>query len=498
MNIWLSLLKAVGLQPIKASYDAAQDTDIMQRHYSAADSLSAVSANDYTIRRKLRERSRYACANNAYLRGMIDTLADYTVGEGATLQLTYAGEAIDSEARRDAARQVETLFTDWAYRVELWPKLYTMQNAIDQDGEAFALLTSDAPNLAKPVTLNFTLFECDYFDLPYGEVEDETATDAGIRVDAQGRPIEYYKLDEHPGSTRGYSMPTAGTWLSAEIVLHAFRKQRPGQLRGIPKTTSVLDASEQARRFRLAVVTAAETAADVAAVMYGDGEADWAEPAGGKWPYPRIEFERGAMVLAPVGARIEQIDAKQPVTTYDEYDKACVREQARGMGCPHSLALGTSADANFASGRLDLQQMDRAVEVQRRYVLEQLILDRLFEAWRDEALLMDGYLPQTYTDEAAEYEWGWRWPRSGHVDQLKEAQADTERLENGTATLKEIYSRKGQDYLPQMQQRVREQTEEQTLRTEAGLNGTTTNDRTREESTDSASSETQTVPAVAD
>jgi len=81
-----------------------------------ADSLSAVKANSESVRRKLRERSRYEVANNSYARGSIDTIASYTIGRGPTLQLTYRGDsANDDPDIRKAGQTVEWLFSNWAY-----------------------------------------------------------------------------------------------------------------------------------------------------------------------------------------------------------------------------------------------------------------------------------------------------------------------------------------------------------------------------------------------
>ncbi len=61
-------------------------------------------------------------------------------------------------------------------------------------------------------------------------------------------------------------------------MIHYFRADRPGQSRGIPEITPALPLFAQLRRYTLAVLAAAETAADFAAVLYTDapanGEAD--------------------------------------------------------------------------------------------------------------------------------------------------------------------------------------------------------------------------------
>jgi len=68
----------------------------------------------------------------------------------------------------------------------------------------------------------------------------------------------------------------------ADAVVHWFRSDRPGQHRGIPEITPALPLFAQLRRYTLAVIAAAETAADFAAVLFTDapanGEAQALEP----------------------------------------------------------------------------------------------------------------------------------------------------------------------------------------------------------------------------
>ncbi len=82
-------------------------------------------------------------------------------------------------------------------------------------------------------------------------------------------------LREHPGDdaftlTENYDTVDAGS------ILHYFRTDRPGQIRGIPDITPALPLFAQLRRFTLAVLAAAETAADFAGILYTDA------PAGGE------------------------------------------------------------------------------------------------------------------------------------------------------------------------------------------------------------------------
>ena len=67
------------------------------------------------VRRTLRMRSRYEVANNSYARGLVQMLANDTIGTGPRLQMLSADETFN-----DA---VETAFMRWSDAVHLAPKL---------------------------------------------------------------------------------------------------------------------------------------------------------------------------------------------------------------------------------------------------------------------------------------------------------------------------------------------------------------------------------------
>jgi hypothetical protein len=287
---------------LRARYDAAVTNDDNRRHWANADGLSANAANSAEVRRVLRNRARYEVANNSYARGIVLTLANDVVGTGPRLQLLTD----DPEANR----RIEQAFAAWSKAVGLADKLRTMRMARAHDGEGFAVLTSN-PMLPTPVQLDLRLVEADQVCTPDLSAQDANAID-GIVFDAAGNPVEYHVLREHPGETsRRYFLDYDR--VPAASVVHWFRADRPGQARGIPDITPALPLFAQLRRFTLAVLAAAETAADFAGILYTDapanGEADAAEP------FEPIELEQRALVTMPGGWKMSQLQAEQPART---------------------------------------------------------------------------------------------------------------------------------------------------------------------------------------
>jgi capsid protein len=249
---------------VRGRYDAAATTDENRRHWANADLLSANAANSPQVRQTLRGRARYEVANNSYARGIVLTLANDCVGTGPRLQMLTD----DNEANR----VVEQEFMQWADSVALAEKLRTMRMARAESGEAFAMLVGN-PRVDSPVKLDLRLIEADQVATPelLRQFDKASAVD-GVVFDAYGNPVEYHVLKSHPGD-QAVRFSLDYDQVPASSIIHYFRADRPGQSRGIPEITPALPLFAQLRRFTLAVLAAAETAADFAAVLFTDAPA---------------------------------------------------------------------------------------------------------------------------------------------------------------------------------------------------------------------------------
>jgi lambda family phage portal protein len=432
---------------VTARYDAAQHSDNSRRHWAAADGLSAKAANSPAVRRTLRNRSRYEVANNSYARGIVTTLANDVIGTGPRLQMLGGNES--------DKRFLEQEFAAWAIAIDLPNKLRTMRMARCQDGESFAVLMTN-PALSSRVHLDLRVIEADQITTPDPRHAGDPGIVDGIRFDAFGNPIEYHQLRSHPGDGLAAGL-SAGLLdyqrLPATVVIHDFRSERPGQVRGIPELTAALPLFALLRDYTLATLDAAKAAAYFAGILYTDapagGEADAVEPM------DSIELERNTLLTMPGGWKLGQVKAEQPASTYGEFKREVLNEIARCLQMPFNVAAGNSSGYNYASGRLDHQTYFKAMRVDQDQI-GRSILDRIFGAWFREAVLIEGYLPQRLRVVDVDLTHQWFWDGNDHVDPQKEAAAQATRLAAHTTTLADEYAKQGKDWEAQMRQRARE------------------------------------------
>lgn len=428
---------------VRARYDAAVTTSDNYRHWANADGLSADAAASPEVRRILRNRARYEVANNSYAKGIVVTLANDLIGTGPRLQMLTPDPI--------ANRVVEREFVAWSQATNLADKLRTMRMARAEDGESFAILTSNE-ELGSAVNLDLRLVEADQVTTPNLPLDKGNAVD-GIVFDRFGNPATYHILRRHPGDSSSV-FDSGYDRIPASSVVHYFRTDRPGQSRGIPDITPSLPLFAQLRRFTLAVIAAAETAANFAGILYTDapagGEADAAEP------FEPIELEQRALLTMPGGWRMSQLQAEQPATTYAEFKREILNEIARCLNMPFNVAAGNSSGYNYASGRLDHQTYFKSIRVEQAH-LETVVLDRILAAWLDEAVLIEGYLPESLRTIDADRSHSFFWDGREHVDPAKEANAQATRLTNHTTTLANEYAKQGRDWEAELRQRAKEQ-----------------------------------------
>jgi capsid protein len=418
-------------RPIRARYDAAaDDSNETKNIWSAADALDADAANSLAVRIKLRKRSRYERMNNGHASGIIRTQGNYIVGTGPKLRMLTGSPGFNS--------MVEAAWKRWAKAVGFAKKIRTMCRAKVGDGEAFCLIIAN-PNCPDPVKLEIRLIECDQVSAPSMKSDDENYVD-GIRFDEFNNPISYDILRRHPGASwwGGFFGKSEYDTFPAKFVCHWFGgDERPGQHRGVPELTPTLNLFATGRRYREAVVAAAETAADIAAMVEMGVPMDGADTAD---PFVSLPIRKRTMTILPGGAKASQMKAEQPSTTYDGFTRTTVCEEARPLNMPYNIAACDSSDYSYSGGQLDHQTYFVSIDVERQDC-EQAVLDKVFALWFEEAVRVYGWVD---TGSIPDHSWGWMGKL--HSDPTKIADARRTRLSCGDAAPSEFADEDGVDY----------------------------------------------------
>jgi capsid protein len=430
----LSAPKSVQVVTLRARYDAAQTTDENRRHWTNADAFSADAVANPMVRRTLRNRARYEVANDCYAKGIVSTVANDTVGPGPKLQILGMS--------KKRAQNLEAMWNEYAAAIRWAEKLRVMRAARMVSGEVFAIHFTN-PSLRSVAKLDVRIVEPDHVAGVAAHGTEAGYYD-GISYDAYANPISYDVLTAHPGDTGTFlAVPGDADEIPAAYVFHYYKMERPGQRRGVPEVTPSLPLFAYRRRYGLATIASAETAANHAGVMHTDSPAD-ADNASTVAPYDLVELERNGAVVLPAGWKLEQLDPSQPTTSYVAFTNAIIGEMARCVDMPFTIAALDSSESNMSAAYMDQSAYAKARKIDRQELDE--ANNWQFRAWWQEMFLM-GEVGNPNPPARQ-----WYWPQLGeHADPAKVANAQAVRLKNGTTSLAREFATMGLDHDTEIQ-----------------------------------------------
>lgn len=429
------------------SYDIAKPSRFWDKHFADADGRDADALIEVSLE-TARNRCRYEVRNNAYAKGIIDTLANDIVGAGPRLQLKTTDETFNRVA--EARWQAWAEHCDASGRMELADMLRLCLLQQCESGESFTHFFYEALS-PRDESLRLLMIEPDRVNTPFGMLYDDQIIQ-GIRVDPLGRPLLYFVQKQHPGSLKsglGNGITEYET-IPAGQMIHLARIDRPGQTRGMPWLTPALPLFAHLRRYTLAVIRNAENAAATTGVLESDqlaGEVEQIEE------FETLDIEHDQIMTLPSGWRFNQVKPEQPVDTYAMFKHEIVNEIARCISMPYNIAAANSAEYNYASGRLDWQVYYRHIDVIRHWLAKHF-LNRILRVWLAEAVLIDPALSTVPPINSNLVDW--YWPGAEHVDPAKEADAQDTHLRNLSTTYAAVYARQGKDYQVEFEQIARE------------------------------------------
>lgn len=432
-------------------------------------------------------RSRYEYQNNSYARGVIQCLANDTIGNGPRLRYASTDDRLNSRIERD--------FTAWAESVCLGEKLRAVRIARARDGEAFVLLAQN-PTLRTSVKLDLSLINADRVAgdcctesggrlSPAAETGGSRSVATaegcgkpfmvdGIAYDQYGNPVSYRVLVSHPCD--GNLAEERAMLIPAANMIHVFRADRAEQHRGVPELAAALPLFAKLRRYTNAVVASAEKAAEYGGILYTDHPKD--DTCAEIEPMDAVTLDINQLTTMPEGWKMDELYVKAPIATYADFKKEMLSEIGAAMGIPYAIVAGTSAGYTYASAKLDHQTYFRVLRNERGFV-EDSILNRLFELWLREWSLAN---PEAGGSQSSATEAGgsrfcatdkevaadlpppistwnasWLWPMFDNIDMLTAARVQSIAIKNKTTTLATEYARQGKNWRTELAQFEKEQ-----------------------------------------
>jgi lambda family phage portal protein len=412
----------------------------------------------------LRERSRDLNRNDPVAAGATDTLGLNIVGRGlrpqSRLRADYLG--LGEDQARQLQRQAESIWQNWtatadaANRLDFDELQYLALRKIIEDGEVLALpvMVTDEP--WRQMQRAVELLEADRLTAPLtGGTPTEQGT--GIVVGERGQPLTYYISRKNSPKTQAID---ARDDKGRPRILHLFRTQRPGQLRGIPFFAPVISYFKDLADYLEAELVAARVAACLAVFVTKEDPA-WAAQAMGTTTETGTgarlqQVEPGLVNYLALGEKIQVVDPKRGGETFNGFVEGVLRLIGASLGLPYELLLKDFSKTNYSSARAALLE-GRRVFTSWRHWFAAKFCQPFYDLVLEEAYLRGLFTAPNFYKFRQEYtraQWiGGAW---GWVDPVKEVQASKLAIDYGLSTLAEEVAGQGRDWEENLEQLRRE------------------------------------------
>lgn len=445
--------RAIGMIAPRAALSrlrARVASDVLARHYEAASTgrrtqgwrRSSGDANAVIggALGRLREHARDLVRNNGHAESAIATIADHVVGWGIT-----AKPRLRSKRAADVWKAwAESTDCDADGRENFYGLQHLAVRTMVEAGEVLIRRRLRRPEDGLALPMQLQVIEPDYIDTFKTEITTQSGGRIvkGIEFDRLGRRVAYWLFRDHPGSefvtsSQSYRVP-------AEGIVHMFRRDRPGQVRGATWYAPVIlkmkdfdefdDATLMKQKIAacLAVIT---TDSDGGGMTMGMPGPPGAEPAQPEWDM----LEPGVVMNAPAGRDVEVIQPPQ-ARDYPDYCRVTLRTIAAGLGVTYEDLTGDYAGLPYSAARMSRQRHWSRVQAWRWKTVIPQICDPVWRWVMEVAAVANLVAEKDITARAA-----WTAPPAPLLDPDKEGKAFTMNVRSGLQSLSEALRERGYD-----------------------------------------------------
>lgn len=422
----------------------------------------------------LRDRSRDLNRNDPIARGATDTMGINIVGRGLQLQSRIRGEylGIPDRKARELQKQVELIWEEWIPNADSGNRLtfdeiqFVALRKIIEDGEILALPTMANESWRIKIKRTVELIEADRLASWGAKSQISIGNSTGIELGTRGEPLAYHIRPVD------YRNDISGTMLLDPLriaardrqgrpkVLHVFRTERPGQLRGVPYFAPVIGYFKDLADYLEAEVVAARVAACLAIFVTRIDPLSGAISAATDIELDtnaRLQgIEPGLVSYLNPGEAIHVVDPKRGGETFNSFVEGMLRIIGMALGLPYELLVKDFSKTNYSSARAALLEGRRMFSNWRIW-FSQKFCQVIYELILEEAFLRGLFDAPNFYEFQSEYcraAWiggGWGW-----VDPVKEVQSSKMAVDYGLSTMAEEVAGQGRDWEEVLEQKKRE------------------------------------------
>ncbi|MGV8939806.1 MAG: phage portal protein [Allorhizobium sp.] len=400
------------------------------RRGSSIQGMPAPLSSASAARGTLAARARFAVANDPLAAAGVTAIVTQTIGSGIVATSRHADKATREALNAAHAAWVDVADdegrTDW---FGLQANLYRSM-VIAGEGLAPMLNTDDG--------LRIRVLDPEQLDASYSATLASGRIVQGIEFDASGRRVAYHIFDQPIGLD--FTMHRTRLRIAAEDVIHVFRQDWPGQVRGLSAFAPALTRLSDLTGWRDAQLMRQRVSAAFAGfVVNPDGTA---APLEGEQTGSTIlgGLEPGTIQYLEPGQDIRFSDPAQIGADVVDFASTAERECAIALGLP-AHAFGDVSKANYSSLKsANVAWKARTEAAQWHVFIPQVCVP----VWRRFATLavLSGRVSTTVAEAMPVKHVCPAWPS---LEPVKDSTANVQNLAAGLTTRRQLLGEMGED-----------------------------------------------------
>lgn len=481
-------MKARTAMALAGGYSGAKlDRAALSNWNSGAGSAEADISPDLNT---LRSRARDLVRNTAVASGAVSQTTTNVVGTGLSLEpapdAKFLNLTEDQSAQWIAAVKREWKLWANSKDVDLGRRMnfYQLQDLLFrarmESGDVFVLTPTKARGNVYDLCLQ--AIEADRICNPKRVMNSDKIID-GIEVDEVGAPLRAHISNRHPGDLRNKNM----AWVAVDFygknnrrnILHLFKPLRPGQVRGVPDFSPLIELIKQLGTYTNAELQAAVTSAMFSMFVKMDAEGfrelfdDEAASAlvkdGGRWD-GNLDNGGRAVNLLP-GEEVQAPNLGRPNSEFDPFVQSILRQIGMSLEIPYEVLI-MHFQSSYSAARAAILSAWRTYRKWRDWMSTEFC-QPVYELWLDEAVAKGRIsAPGYFASPLVRSAWAnalWIGDGPGSIDPVKDVSAAKERVALGISTrAAESILHDGVDWETKHAQLLKEKK----MRDEAGLTET--------------------------
>ena len=417
--------------------------------------------------RTLRERSRDLERNSDYGRRFIEIVKGGAIGaQGIRLQSRARTDNGDLDTPGN--NEIEAAFRHWSTDCSIDGRLNFIQaqqlfiQTVARDGECLVRLLRNPGN---EYGFSIQILEADRLDEEMnGRTRGGEIIRMGVQMNEWDRPTAYHLYKDHPGASDLTRPENDHITIPANEMLHAFRKDRPSQHRGVPWMAPAMSRIRLLDVYEESEVVASRIGASK--MGFFTSELDPESYTGDDLDEhtPVNEVSPGQFEQLPPGMDFKEFSPDPPTSAFGDFSKSILRGIASGLGVSYVALANNLEGVSYSSVRAgEMADRDHWKLVQR-FVIDEFCTP-IYNAWLASTMTNSVLsIPITKLDKfTRSAEWtprSWAW-----VDPQREIQSQILGLKAGVLSLADVQANYGRD----VEELFTQLTQEQNLSSEVGL-----------------------------